>query len=321
MFFSTARRKTEALSRQSEREEIVAEDIRRADTPIDKLSFSMWNSVVPDQEPTNVRRNKHLQMSLQREDQEAVFDPECLDRDPFMLMGRQGPRGRPKSAAMLHHPSGAGRKATFGSRPQRSQTPDPYNKPNRLPRSMTPGWEGQEIAAGQRGTTGTLLWRVSGQANNLKKNADTEYWDHCENTRHPHHALTFNWCLCSGRQTERQRQQAELERQTASDRQLVFSFRLAVHEDEEGCGVVQPGARPQGLDPPVHELCGLRVEWSRPIRNNRGGGPRGKRDLKEQVVAGSGFVSERVDMGSVENNARANDNSTSKQPSIVGAGI
>ena len=39
------RRKTEALSRQSEREDIVAADIRRADTPIDKLSFSMWNSV------------------------------------------------------------------------------------------------------------------------------------------------------------------------------------------------------------------------------------------------------------------------------------
>lgn len=173
------RRKSEVQSRQSEREDSVAEDIRRADTPIDKLSFSMWNSLVPDQEPTNVRRHKHLRQSVQREDQEAIFDPECLDRDPFMTMARKGPGHRPRhnpvAGGILHHPSGAGRKAE--DRPRRSSTPLP-EKAHRLPRSMTPGWEGSEIAPGQRGTTGTLLWRVSGQANNLKKNADTEYWDH-----------------------------------------------------------------------------------------------------------------------------------------------
>jgi hypothetical protein len=176
---AAGRRKSEVQSRQSEREDSVAEDIRRADTPIDKLSFSMWNSLVPDQEPTNVRRHKHLRQSVQREDQEAIFDPECLDRDPFMTMARKGPGHRPRhnpvAGGILHHPSGAGRKAE--DRPRRSSTPLP-EKAHRLPRSMTPGWEGSEIAPGQRGTTGTLLWRVSGQANNLKKNADTEYWDH-----------------------------------------------------------------------------------------------------------------------------------------------
>ncbi len=139
----------------------------------------MWNSLVPDQEPTNVRRHKHLQQSVQREDQEAIFDPECLDRDPFMVMARKGPGHRPRhnpvAGGILHHPSGTGRKAE--DRPRRSSTPLP-EKAHRLPRSITPGWEGSEVAPGQRGTTGSLLWKVSGQANNLKKNADTEYWDH-----------------------------------------------------------------------------------------------------------------------------------------------
>ena len=157
----------------------MAQEIRRADTPIDKLSFSMWNSLVPDQEPTNVRRHKHLQQSVQREDQEAIFDPECLDRDPFMIMARKGPGHRPRhnpvAGGILHHPSGAGRRAE--DRPRRSSTPLP-EKAHRLPRSVTPGWEGSEVAPGQRGLTGSLLWKVSGQANNLKKNADTEYWDH-----------------------------------------------------------------------------------------------------------------------------------------------
>ena len=173
------RRKLEVQSRQSEREEGIAQEIRRADTPIDKLSFSMWNSLVPDQEPTCVRRHKHLQQSVQREDQEAIFDPECLDRDPFMIMARKGPghrsRHNPVAGGILHHPSGTGRKAE--DRPRRSSTPLP-EKPHRLPRAVTPGWEGAEVAPGQRGTSGSLLWRVSGQANNLKKNADTEYWDH-----------------------------------------------------------------------------------------------------------------------------------------------
>ena len=86
------RRKVEVQSRQSEREEDVAVEMRRCDTPVDKLSYAMWNSLVPDQEPTCVRRHKYLQQSVQREDQEAIFDEECLDRDPFMDMARRGTR-------------------------------------------------------------------------------------------------------------------------------------------------------------------------------------------------------------------------------------
>jgi len=50
-----------------------------------------------------------------------------------------------------------------------------------LPRATTPCADHtyeSGVGPGQRGLTGTLLWRVSGQANNLKKNADSEYWEH-----------------------------------------------------------------------------------------------------------------------------------------------
>ena len=93
------RRKVEVQSRQSEREEDVAVEMRRCDTPVDKLSYAMWNSLVPDQEPTCVRRHKYLQQSVQREDQEAIFDEECLDRDPFMDMARRGTRPAAPAAA------------------------------------------------------------------------------------------------------------------------------------------------------------------------------------------------------------------------------
>ena len=95
------RRKVEVQSRQSEREEDVAVEMRRCDTPVDKLSYAMWNSLVPDQEPTCVRRHKYLQQSVQREDQEAIFDEECLDRDPFMDMARRGTRPRALRLALL----------------------------------------------------------------------------------------------------------------------------------------------------------------------------------------------------------------------------
>ena len=237
------RRKVEVQSRQSEREEDVAVEMRRCDTPVDKLSYAMWNSLVPDQEPTCVRRHKYLQQSVQREDQEAIFDEECLDRDPFMDMARRGtrpdlrcsrfcrrcaasrwseqgpdpapaaaapataatlsirlcahagprhkPRHNPVAGGILHHPSGAGRKAE--TRPHRSTTPVPEKAPLgettsrkpllglQLPRATTPCADhtyDSGVGPGQRGLTGTLLWRVSGQANNLKKNADSEYWEH-----------------------------------------------------------------------------------------------------------------------------------------------
>ena len=93
------RRKVEVQSRQSEREEDVAVEMRRGDTPVDKLSYAMWNSLVPDQEPTCVRRHKYLQQSVQREDQEAIFDEECLDREPFMDMARRGTRPAAPAAA------------------------------------------------------------------------------------------------------------------------------------------------------------------------------------------------------------------------------
>eukprot|EP01047_Picozoa_sp_COSAG01_P058726 COSAG01_NODE_6956_length_3418_cov_4.629105_2_plen_213_part_00 len=133
----TLRKKTARLQALEAREESVREEVRRCDTPLDKLSFALWNSTVPDQEPTCVRRQPHLQRSVQREEQEAVWDPECLDRDPFVAGGwkKQGFGRRPASAP------------GFG-------------------RATTPC----EPGPGQRGQKGTLLWRVSGQANNLRKN-------------------------------------------------------------------------------------------------------------------------------------------------------
>ena len=124
---ATLRKQNEQVAAMGAREDAIRDEVRRCDTPMDKLSFALWNSTVPDQEPTCVRRQPHLQRSVQREEQEAVWDPECLDHDPFV-------RARP----------------------------------------ATPGVPG----AGQRGQRGTLLWRVSGQKNNLRKNQDSEYWEH-----------------------------------------------------------------------------------------------------------------------------------------------
>ena len=123
----------------------IRDEVRRCQTPMDQLSFSLWNSTVADQEPTSMRRNKHEQVSVMREDMDSVWDPECLDRDPFVHQGWAG-RG-------------------FGRRPASAPGHG---------RSTTPCIPGP----GQRGQQGSLLWRVSGQANNLRKNQDSEYWEH-----------------------------------------------------------------------------------------------------------------------------------------------
>lgn len=151
-------KKREADARKEASLDGLREQFRRSETPMDTLSFSLWNSTVAGQDPTSMRRNTHEQMSVQREDQEAVWDPEALDRDPFVTGGWQ-PQGRPTSG--------------YGGRPRSGFGNRPALKPGGG-RATTPGIAGP----GQRGQPGTLLWRVSGQSNNLRKNQDSEYWDH-----------------------------------------------------------------------------------------------------------------------------------------------